>query len=368
MITLFTGIPGAGKTLFMLHHAKRRADAENRPVYYDGVNECALDWEMLDDPKEWFKLPVGSIIVIDECQRIFGRRKAGANVPDFISEFETHRHRGYDIYLTTQGIHLIDAHLKPLIGQHFHITRFFGGFNRAKAYEWPRIGDPAKPSELTAAQEHRWAYPKEVFNWYKSSELHTYKINIPKKFYILPAAVLGVIFLTYKADSILSKFGGAESENPENKKGSVISDNNILASSMSSSAPAQLMTREQYLASREPRIVGFPATAPAYDKITTPVSAPRPAACMATKTRCSCYTQQGTLMPDMPIGVCVQIAHNGYFDDTQRDPMPATAPSLPVRSEPGLPLIPAPPSIAQPPMTAASTSTATPSHNPALWW
>lgn len=72
------------------------------------------------------------------------------------------------------------------------------------------------------------------------------------------------------------------------------------------------MTTMEYVASYAPRIEGLTHTAPRYDEITKPTEAPYPAACIATKRECKCYTQQGTRL-DTPGDLCRQIVAAGFF-------------------------------------------------------
>lgn len=44
----------------------------------------------------------------------------------------------------------------------------------------------------------------------------------------------------------------------------------------------------------QPRLRGRPETAPLYDEVRKVVAMPGVAGCAATRTRCSCYTEQGT--------------------------------------------------------------------------
>lgn len=74
------------------------------------------------------------------------------------------------------------------------------------------------------------------------------------------------------------------------------------------------MSMAEYLESRQARIPDLPHTAPAYDEVTKPVTAPYPAACVQDAKRCLCYTQQGTLLRTSG-EVCAQIVKYGYFMD-----------------------------------------------------
>ena len=97
MITLITGLPGSGKTLFTIADVMPMAEKENRQVYYSGIAECTVPgWIELENGEDWYNCPDGSIVIIDECQRVFRPRATGAHVPKYVSRFETHRHQGLE--------------------------------------------------------------------------------------------------------------------------------------------------------------------------------------------------------------------------------------------------------------------------------
>ncbi|WHV23422.1 zonular occludens toxin domain-containing protein [Pseudomonas aeruginosa] len=91
MLYLRTGLPGAGKTLNAireidlehqpdpddptkrLHKDPDNPDLPPRTIYYYGIPDMKLDrlkskWVEFDTPEEWYNLPDGSVIVIDEAQ------------------------------------------------------------------------------------------------------------------------------------------------------------------------------------------------------------------------------------------------------------------------------------------------------------
>ena len=138
MISLITGQPGAGKTLYALNFVKTRAEKENRPVYYSGISDLKLPWLELDKGEDWHGVPEGSIVVIDECQRVFRPRVNGAAVPEHVSKLETHRHSGIDLVLITQHPMLADNNVRRLVGQHFHVVRAFGT-KKATVHEWGEV-------------------------------------------------------------------------------------------------------------------------------------------------------------------------------------------------------------------------------------
>ncbi len=88
------------------------------------------------------ELPAGSIVLIDEVQRLMRPRIHGSKVPAFIAELETHRHRGIDLVLITQHPMLLDSNVRRLTGQHFHVIRKFGT-QMANVYEWGQVKENA---------------------------------------------------------------------------------------------------------------------------------------------------------------------------------------------------------------------------------
>jgi zona occludens toxin len=141
-MTLVTGKPGAGKTLWALGEVLAAVRA-GRAVFcnVDGLDPSVGALPVGDsgdpvaDARAWETLPDGALIVLDECQRAFPPRNSMAAVPAYISGFETHRHRALDFVLITQGPRLIDRHLHDLIDRHVHLFRVWG-MRRAVVSEW----------------------------------------------------------------------------------------------------------------------------------------------------------------------------------------------------------------------------------------
>ena len=105
MISLITGLPGSGKTSLMVYMLMTRKDLQNRPLYVDGIPDLKIPHQEIPegcDMTTWYEwAPTGAILVIDEAQRIFRPRPAGAKVPQYVQELETHRHKGIDIFILT---------------------------------------------------------------------------------------------------------------------------------------------------------------------------------------------------------------------------------------------------------------------------
>jgi hypothetical protein len=329
MITLITGQPGAGKTLYALNFVKDRAEKENRPVYFSGINDLKLPWLELDSGEDWHKVPSGSIVILDECQRVFRPRAQGSSVPEYVSKLETHRHDGIDLVLVTQHPMLADNNVRRLVGQHFHVVRAFGT-KKATVHEWGEVKTDCDKRRSDSIR-HDFFYPRKSFDWYKSAELHTHKARIPLRVFFLFALPLILGGIIWAAVHYFRTPGTTPL--PASITG-------VQAGTVPSAVPAavKVKTVAQYLDERSPRIAGLAYTAPVYDDATRPTDAPFPAACMAFKSRCSCFSQQATVL-DVPGAVCRQIVARGYFKDWDSKPKSerqtvALAPSIDRRAKP----------------------------------
>lgn len=320
MITLTTGQPGAGKSLYTLFFVKSLAEKENRQVYYSGIPDLKLPWIEMDNPEQWHLLPSGSIIVIDECQRLFRPRGTGSTVPEYVAKLETHRHMGLDLFLITQHPMLVDTNVRRLVGRHFHVQRTFG-MQRATVHEFPDLRqEPDKSRE--GSIRHDFSYPKEVFSWYKSAEVHTVKRRIPARLLFLLGLPLILAALVYA--TVVWWQGKAA---PKTGAGDAPAAAAAPGSGVAKPVQVNTLTTPQYIEQYTPRIDGLPHTAPAFDKVMQVKSAPQPAACIASRTKCTCYTDQATPIL-MGEGLCRDIAERGFYDVT-RDDSPRTQPDAP---------------------------------------
>jgi zona occludens toxin len=330
MIELHTGLPGNGKTLYTIAWLKERAKREQRPVFYSGITltqqgEQELGWQQIDAEK-WMEAPPGALVVIDEAQRVFRPRGNGKEVPPHVAALETHRHGGVDLILITQHPMLIDNAVRRLAGKHRHVMRVFGT-QSANIHEWDAVRvDCEKPGRREDSVKHAWRYDKIVYALYKSAELHTVKRSIPMRLYLLalvPLLLAAAGWYMYHFTQTFTQKGGSAVPKAEAagvpagaSKGGV----NAPGRNVQGGAFDPVADAKQYVDMVTPRVHGLPHTAPKYDEVTRPTTAPVPAACVYSIKSgiCQCYTQQGTKM-DVDRAMCVEIAHNGYFEDFDRD-------------------------------------------------
>lgn len=339
MIVLITGVPGAGKTLYALNWVKAKAEKEGRTVYYSGIadlNTAVLPWTECK-PEEWHKLPAGALVVVDECQRVFRPRMHGSAVPEFVEKLETHRHLGIDLVFITQHPMLVDTNVRRLVGLHFHVMRRFGA-KWATVHEWGGVREGCDKNRADSVR-HDFRYPVESFGWYKSAELHTHKLRVPARVWVLlavPFVAVGAMYYGYRA---MAGSSGSEAAAASESAASAS------ALSLSPSLPPRdappasdgSMSVADYLRMHSPRVRGLAYTAPVYDSVTQPTEAPYPAACIQSASRCQCYTQQGTRL-NVPRDLCRSISEGGFFvawrqDGTQAQSAPAAqapATALPV--------------------------------------
>ena len=305
MMYLITGLPGASKTLNTIKWLNENKDFQNRPFYYHNINELTFDWNLIDDPMEWNSLPDGSVIILDEAQEFFPARGNNRPVPEYIEPLAKHRHKGYDIIFITQHPNLLDVFVRRLIGDHTHYSRPFGA-PMATRMHWPKVRDPDDYHAVKEAEKSGVRLDKKYFGTYKSAELHTHKLKIPKKliiFFIIIAIASYFAVGFYNDRIIPSAKLDVPITNDSNDKPS-------FSNPLGRSSDTELTRAESLV----PRLKGLPHTAPIYDHLTEPKVYPWPN-CVATAkfTRCTCYTQQGSKM-DIPFYRCKSIIENGLFD------------------------------------------------------
>jgi len=212
VITLITGVPGAGKTLRAVYLIMQALE-KGRLVFtdIDGFNHP----DVQTAPNDWRDTPEGSLVVYDESQKTYpSTGKAGRVEDERITSLETHRHTGHDLIFITQAPTLIHHHIRKLVGLHIHVHRA-AGLKRATLFTWDFTCEaPNDRREQERADTENWFYPKDLFKYYKSATIHTHKFNVPKKIaFALSAVVLVVGYVVYQlvSDGGLSTLNLADS-------------------------------------------------------------------------------------------------------------------------------------------------------------
>lgn len=322
MITLLTGLPGHGKGVYGIDYIKTKAERENRQVYYSGIPDLKLPWIELTDATKWHECPAGSIVFIDECQRVFRPRGTGSQVPEHVARLETHRHQGLDLFLVTQHPMLVDGNVRRLVDKHFHIVRKFG-MQKAVVHEFPQLVEQPHKSRAGSIR-HDYTYNKAIYGLYKSAELHTVKRQLPMRYimlFVIPFLIAGLAYAAYR---VLDPYK-THTHKP---------DTELVEQQGTITMAKESFHKPDYFEARTPRIDGLPHTAPVYDAILTPKQAPYPAACVIIRNHCTCYSQQATKL-NTDDSTCRQIVANGYFVDWQdpKDESPSPNPQTRAQSE-----------------------------------
>lgn len=290
MITIITGTPGAGKTLYTISKLLKPLVGSQIPItddqgvttfherrIYTNINGLLLDHELIDggenqglrDWHEWAE--PGAVIVFDEVQRIWKPRANGSAVPADIEALETHRHMGVDFILITQNVMLLDRNLLGLCGRHLHIRRIANA-HLAIVYEW----DHASRQLLYAKSitKSPWRYDRKVFKLYRSALAHTkQKRRLPGLVWFILAGIIGAAYLGPTFFNRLNEraFGVAEASA-------------VAPQAAAAAAPAQ-----------DP--LSFPDRVPAAAApASEPEAEPEPeavAGCARARDVCTCYTDKG---------------------------------------------------------------------------
>lgn len=293
MLTLITGAPGSGKSAALVSMLEELG-VNGRPLYVNGITDLTIPHEPLEDPDKWFDtVPDGSVIILDEVQRYWRPRGPGQKVPPHISLLETHRHRGLDFYVITQGPNLIDSNARALAGRHVHL-RDLGLLGRWW-YEWPECADNCRTAWKNAPIKKRYRLPKHVFDKYKSASVHIKPVrSVPWMLAVMVLALITVISMTYIAYGKIQARMNPQSETAvaqsvlpgENPPGPL--GQNPQPSALP--APSFIDDRIAFI----PRVSNVPESAPAYDALRVIVNMPTIAGAVCKGQKCICYTQQGT--------------------------------------------------------------------------
>lgn len=262
-----------------------------------GIPELALphldtppikEWtELRESPEEpglmlpYFTFPENSLIVLDECQRVYRLRPNASKVPDHVAAFETHRHTGVDFVLMTQHPQLVDAHVRKLVGRHIHL-RDVGLLGRW-LYEWPECTDVGQ--FRNAPVKKKYKLPKGAFSLYKSASLHIKQSRtLPPALIVLGVALVGVLgFGWHSFNTIYAKTVGEPSSSSRSKP-----------SSKSNSSDEVEVDPDALKVEMIARVYDRPETAPVYDALRVAKEMPETVGCIRYGDGCNCYTHQGT--------------------------------------------------------------------------
>lgn len=318
MITLVTGSPGGGKTLYTVSSIIPDFLKDGRTVYtnikdlqyhelYIENNEVKsrnlvktlnnqpvqnLIKELPED-LDWRQLPAGSVVVYDEAQQFFpATGRTGLSDDGRISDLDTHRHSGYDLVYLTQHPTLINSHIRKFVGKHYHLYRKHGA-KQANLYSWDQCNNSPESEigEEQKASKELLRFDKSAFQFYKSSEIHTHKFKLPRKTWlILSGFLLLFCFIAYMIYLSITSFVPAL--NLKDKPDMVLSDK------------PDMVLSDKPVSQRE---AGAVINKYAYTNDLMSVDYTI-SGCSAFGNQCDCYDGFGYPI-DMPVGQCFSIVN-----------------------------------------------------------
>jgi len=343
MITLITGVPGAGKTAWLISQLlKLQITQPHRRLLAHGIKEFKLSHVQIycRNPKceicgenelviqslkykdsvadefnhqndlifveDWplWKKP-SDLIVIDEVQRAW-TTKAGTPM-DSIALLDTHRHHGLDFWLLTQSPKLVHVDVRVMVSRHIHLA---GKWNGRKEYEWPACRENVLST--SDAVERPYTLPKKVYKYYKSAEVHTkLEQRKPISFYAtIIVLLLAGTMCVYAFNRVTGRIDApplpdqAHKPTESGAATAAAGEGGAVASKSSRANIADPVTYDDYIKSMTPVVPGHPWTAPIYKEIAKPVSFPIMQGCILIDTkddkRCQCYSQQNTVIYTRP--------------------------------------------------------------------
>ena len=357
MITLITGSPGSGKTLYCVDkilqplvgstidstNEEGETTTYNRTIYTN-IPRLLLDHELID--AKWLEhlhenKQTGCVVVFDEVQRAWPNRPHGSKKPAAVEYLETHRHDGIDIVLMTQNPMLLDPAVRALVGRHLHIRRL-GGFGGAIVYEWDSCSNSLNFKAAFTKTPYR--YNRKVFKLYHSADVHTRQNrNVPFAAWVVLGGILASVYMwphfmgrVFGDDAKAARSGKLAAASapmlPASAPSLSFSDSSsgtLAVSSSFSGVPAPL-TAAEYSETFRPRLNSLPHTAPRYDELTKPSRVRYPAACIqGDKYGCKCFDQEGVHIY-IRDSVCRDIVKNGLFLDFKPEPTKPNEPMSPI--------------------------------------
>lgn len=177
MIRAVTGMPGGGKTVFLVNVAMK-ALKEDRKVFSNisikGTMKITFD-DLLT-----YSFPRNSVILIDESGRHFNSRR-WKELPDEIFDlFTLHRHLGLDMYVAAQNFGYIDSQLRKVIeltywAKNYPLLPFF---KYEGYYDLEKLGAMKEADVTTIVWKRRKLF--SMYNTHSMSKVFKEKEDVPE--------------------------------------------------------------------------------------------------------------------------------------------------------------------------------------------
>lgn len=226
MQTLISAPPRTGKSLYCMSlidqlsrkHPNRRIYTNIIGMNYPGVLTINSTPEK---PFDWRDLPDGSIIFFDEAHehpafsaqdllgtaRTDAEKKRKSEILDIGDSLTLHGHFGFDIYLITQNPKLLREQVRAACSVHYVMRRLWG-LDVAMIYEFAEVQTYfANATRKQALSVKRFRYPKNLYKYYVSSNVHNIQKRVPLLYMAFFAIPIGIFALGYSKASETGFFG-----------------------------------------------------------------------------------------------------------------------------------------------------------------
>ncbi|WP_353675718.1 zonular occludens toxin domain-containing protein [Acinetobacter towneri] len=226
MQTLISAPPRTGKSLYCMSlidqlsrkHPNRRIYTNIIGINYPGVLSIH---STVDDPFDWRDLPDGSIVFYDEAHehpafsakdllppaRTDAEKKRKEQILDIGYSLTLHGHFGFDIYLITQNPKLLNEHVRAACSVHYVMRRLWG-LDVAMIYEFAEVQTYfANATRKQALSVKRFRYPKNLYKYYVSSNVHNIQKRVPLLYMAFFAIPIAIFALGYSKASETGFFG-----------------------------------------------------------------------------------------------------------------------------------------------------------------
>ncbi|MGL5402236.1 MAG: zonular occludens toxin domain-containing protein [Acinetobacter sp.] len=224
MLYLISAPPRTGKTLKAIEIIFKHLN-QGRVVYTNivGINIPGVITFTSDmqNPHDWRDLPNDSVVIYDEAhehpafadRNLIQDKQKMSQVRDIGISLTLHGHFGFDIYMITQNPRLLCAEVLASVGTHYIMRRKFG-YDMATIFEYAEAKTTfSKHTAADALNRTFWRYPKHLYKFYISSEVHNVKKTFPVKylaFALLPLFLFGYGYNNAKETGFMGLFKDEE--------------------------------------------------------------------------------------------------------------------------------------------------------------
>lgn len=322
---LLTGVPGTGKSNYLVSLLLFNKTYRGRDIYQHGIEEldvpramriyCGADYcrscskveasikfgkRTVETVHEW-AIP-GDIIVVDEAQYPYPDRRHGA-APGFIQRLTESRHDGIDFIVITPNYSFVDVYIRKLVERQIHFVKGLKG-----RFTFTHVQCVTSDGQLMFGDKAPFKLDKRVFNKYKSADYHTVidrqlPMAVKLARYMIGALVVAFCITAYQIkDSRQNVRDAVAASAPSTPSLDVpASSAKPLSRVDGLSRVTRLVANDHAFWSDDsnldfrPRLREYPESAPAYDAFFEPVvPVPVLSGCISSASKCSCFTDSGS--------------------------------------------------------------------------